>query len=359
MDSGGSNLSRGFRRRALWVSLAAFSVCLPACLNMLPTSATSDEPAVSNNETAAPSEETQLAAAPKSAAPSGAAKPEAAGLDPQRAYGYLVKICRIGTRVSGSEGMVAQQKLLTDHFENFDAEVRFQSFDSPHPLHGNPVRMNNMIVSWHPQAKERVLIACHYDTRPFPDEDRADPRGTFLGANDGASGVALLMELSHHMAKLKPTYGVDFVFFDAEELVFQRTGKFFLGSEHFAKRYRDDPPEHKYVCGIVVDMVGDKNLRLGQEKNSRKYAPDLVDAVWDVAKKLNIKEFVPRVEYEVQDDHLPLNDVAKIPTIDIIDFDYPHWHTTKDVPQNCSGQSLVKVGQVLLAWMERVTPPKK
>jgi hypothetical protein len=294
-----------------------------------------------------------------SPAPSQQPKNDATGLDPQRAYGYLVKLCRIGTRVSGSKGMEEQQTLLVEHFSALKAEAKFQSFDAPHPLYGNPVRMSNLIVSWNPKAKERIYIACHYDTRPFPDEDRNDPRGTFLGANDGASGVALLMELGHHMAKLKPTYGVDFVFFDGEELVFQRTGKFFLGSEYFAKQYRDEPPAHTYVCGILIDMIGDKNLRLAQEKNSRKYAPELVDSVWAIGKQLGIKEFVPRVEYEVQDDHMPLNDIAKIPTIDIIDFDYPHWHTTQDTPQNCSGQSLVKVGRVLLAWMENVVPPKR
>jgi len=279
-------------------------------------------------------------------------------LDANRAYGYLVKVCRIGTRVSGSQGMADQQKLLVDHFEKFGAQVRFQSFDAAHPLDGSAVRMNNMIVSWHPKAKERVLIACHYDTRPFPDNDRNDPQGVFLGANDGASGVALFMELAHHMAKLRPTYGVDLVLFDGEELIFGRTGKYFLGSEYFAKQYRDARPDHVYHYGVVVDMIGDKNLRIPQEKNSVKYAPALVASVWNAAKEIGVKEFVPKVESEVQDDHLPLNDVAKIPSIDIIDFTYPHWHTTRDVPSNCSGESLVKVGRVLLHWLERVPPPK-
>lgn len=279
--------------------------------------------------------------------------------DAERAYGYLVKICRIGSRTSGSTGMSEQLKLVSEHFQKLGAEVKFQSFDAPHPLTGDPVRMHNILVAWQPQAKERVLIACHYDTRPFPDMDRTNPRGPFVGANDGASGVALFMEMGNHMAKIKPTLGVDFILFDGEELVYDRTGKYFLGSEHFAKQYRDHPPAHTYRYGIVVDMIGDKNLRIAQEKNSVKLAPEPTKSLWAAAKALDVKEFVPKVEYEVQDDHLPLNDVAKIPTCDVIDFDYPYWHTTQDVPQNCDGKSLAKVARVLTYWIQNVPESKR
>jgi len=107
-------------------------------------------------------------------------------LNARRAKSYLEKICRIGPRVSGSRGMARQQKMIVDHFTRLGAGVRFQSFDVAHPLTGRPVRMNNLIVSWNPQSKQRVLFACHYDTRPYPDRDQRNPRGTFLGANDGA-----------------------------------------------------------------------------------------------------------------------------------------------------------------------------
>ncbi len=138
---------------------------------------------------------------------------------PTRAFGYLEKICRIGPRPSGSRGMTEQQTLLAEHFGRLGAQVAFQPFDGADPITGEPVRMSNLIVSWHPKATERVLIACHYDTRPFPDNDRRDPRGIFVGANDGASGAALLMEMGNHMPGLPVTRGVDFVLFDGEELV--------------------------------------------------------------------------------------------------------------------------------------------
>lgn len=286
-------------------------------------------------------------------------------LDAERAFGYLAKICEIGPRISGSEGMDRQQRQILDHFNKLKAQVKFQSFDAPHPVNRNPVRMNNIIVSWDPESKERVLLACHYDTRPHADRDSnlmLASRGTFLGANDGASGVALFMELGHHLRKIKPTYGVDFVFFDGEELVYGDRDPYFLGSEYFAKEYRDRPPRHRYVCGILVDMIGDKNLQIFQEINSLEYAPEVTQSIFRTAKRLGVREFVGKARHEVRDDHLALNEIAKIPTCDLIDFDYEHWHTTQDVPANCSGASLAKVGKVLLAWLEEVpavAPVKK
>jgi len=278
-------------------------------------------------------------------------------LDAARAYGYLQKICRIGRRPSGSPGMSEQQTVLAEHFTKLGAQVSYQSFDAPDPVSGTPVRMSNLIVTWHPKMTERVLLCCHYDTRPFPDRDRRNPRGLFVGANDGASGVALLMELGNHMADLQVSRGVDFVFFDGEELVYQDPGKYFLGSTYFATQYRDAPPPHKYVAGVLLDMVGDSSLDLFPEKASVRLAPGVTQSIWATAKKLKIREFHQTPKHEINDDHLPLNEIARIPTCDVIDFDYPYWHTTMDVPSRCSGESLVKVGGVLLRWM--TLPPEQ
>jgi hypothetical protein len=99
--------------------------------------------------------------------------------------------------------MQQQQELLKSHFESLGARVTLQSFQARNPLDGNRMPMANMLVEWHPEKKERILLCCHYDTRPFPDEDPVNPRGVFVGANDGASGAALLMELANEMPKLK------------------------------------------------------------------------------------------------------------------------------------------------------------
>lgn len=277
-------------------------------------------------------------------------------LDANRCFKYMNQICDIGVRFSGSPGMEKQQKLITDHFSKFKCEVKLQPFDAPHPLNGQPVRMNNIIISWQPEATERVLLCAHYDTRPFPDREVTPTarRGLFVGANDGASGVALFMEMAHHMEDLKPTFGVDFVLFDGEELVYDRQGTYFLGSECFARHYRDEPPKYQYRYGVLIDMIADKQLAIYYEKNSLNYAPELAKSIWGTAQKLRVTEFVPRIRHEIQDDHLPLNDIARIPTIDIIDFDYAHWHTRKDIPANCSGESMAKVGHVLLEWLKDV-----
>lgn len=277
-------------------------------------------------------------------------------LEEERAFGYLKGICDLGRRPSDSEGMAQQQKMIVEHFTKLGATVTTQLFNTTHPLKGTPVRMTNLIISWHPQAKERVLLCCHYDTRPFPDRDPNRSKGTFLGANDGGSGVALFMEMAHSLPAIKPSVGVDMVFFDGEEFIFQRDGgKYFYGSEHFAREYRDRPPAHRYRCGVLVDMIGDKKLGILQEPLSLKFAPTVTRSLFDTARELGIKEFIAKpMDREVNDDHVPLNQIAKIPTADLIDFDFPAWHTTNDKPSACSGASLVKVGRVLLAWLQNV-----
>ncbi len=284
--------------------------------------------------------------------------------DGAASYEVLKSVCKIGSRTSGTKGMAAQQAWLEKHFTELGGKVSFQKFEARHPLSGDRVPMANAIVEWHPDRKERILLCCHYDTRPFPDND-PNPRkrrDLFLGANDGASGVALLAELGRHMPELKSKLGVDFVFFDGEELVYESTrDPFFLGSEHFAREYVANPPQHKYVKGVLLDMVADAELHLFYEQNSAKVAGarKTMEEIWGVAKKLGVAEFRPRMGHEVRDDHLALNDIAKIPTCDIIDFDYPvpgarntYWHTTNDTPQHCSALSLAKVGWVLHEWLK-------
>ena len=275
-------------------------------------------------------------------------------LDADRAYSYLKQVCAIGPRISGTAGMEQQQNLIKDHFAKLGAEIRYQTFDVAHPQNGKPVRMTNMIISWHPDRAKRILIACHYDTRPYPDREpiAANRKKRFIGANDGGSGVALLMELGHHMDKISPKLGVDFVFFDGEELVFKEGDKYFHGSEYFSKEYRDNPPKtFRYEKGVLVDMIGDRDLKIPMEGFSLRHARDVTRSIWATAKRLGVREFVSRRGKEVRDDHVPLNQIAHIPTCDIIDFDYPYWHTRNDIPAACSGDSLAKVGRVLLAWL--------
>jgi len=279
-------------------------------------------------------------------------------IDGQRAMGYLNQICEIGPRTAGSDANTRQRTLVADHFKKMGAKVREQPFRARHPVTGEALVMANLIGSWQPENLRRVVIGAHYDTRPHPDQEDPNRRGLpFLGANDGASGVALLMELAHHLATLETPWGVDLVLFDGEELVFgndPRVGEYFLGSLEFGRIYADQV-RHKrtnmrYAAGIVLDMVGGRNLQINQEPNSLRLAPEVVDEVWAVARALNARSFRFQEGREVLDDHLALNR-AGIRTIDIIDFEYPFWHKADDLPKNCSAESLAEVGRVVASWL--------
>jgi len=278
--------------------------------------------------------------------------------DGAKAYEYLKEICKLGRRPSGSPGMEAQQKLLVEHFTKLGAKVRLQQFRAQDPLGGPDVAMANLIVEWHPESKERILLCTHYDTLPYPLMDRVDPRGVFVGANDGGSGVALLMALGHDMPGLKTAYGVDFVFFDGEEYIFDPNGTYFLGSEFFSTTYVKEPPPYRYRWGVLLDMIGDADLQIYQERNSMWW-PDtrpLVEEIWATARKLGVREFIGKQKYEIRDDHLALHNIAGIPACDIIDFDYPAWHTRADTPERCSALSLAKVGWVIRQWLVTTHP---
>jgi Peptidase family M28 len=260
--------------------------------------------------------------------------------------------------------MAAQQKLIADHFKKLGGQVSLQEYRERNPQTGGAVPMANMLVQWHPDRKERILLATHYDTRPLPDEDRENPKGTFIGANDGASGVALFMELAKWMPKLDSKYGVDFILLDGEEFVFRknrgwndRGDPMFLGAAHFAERYVNEPPPYKYRWCVLLDMIANEQLQLYKEGNSvawRDTRP-LVDDIWRVGQKLGVREFIPRVKDDIEDDHLMLHDIGKIPTCDIIDFRgyLRYWHTEQDTPAHCSPLALAKVGWVMLEWLKQ------
>lgn len=274
-----------------------------------------------------------------------------------RAMEHLERITDLGPRVSGSAGMERQRDIVIPHFTAAGGKVTRQSFQIRDRRSGKPVKIENIVVEWHPERTDRVILGAHYDTRPFPDRDVLDPRGVFVGANDGASGVALLMELAGAMPGLEGPVGVDFVLFDAEEYVFSQRDPYFIGSTHFARQYaagrKSGGIAHAYRAGLVLDMVGDADLAIWQEGHSLSW-PDtrpVVEEVWDVAARLGVRQFVARERHTVEDDHLPLRNIGRIPTADIIDFDYPAWHTTRDTAAACSAESLGAVGRVVLQWL--------
>jgi glutaminyl-peptide cyclotransferase len=281
---------------------------------------------------------------------------KSATFDGKRAMKYLEQICAIGPRMSGTPGMRQQQELIRKHFEGLKGKVEAQTFSAKQVSRAEPVEMTNLIVSWHPDRKRRVILCSHYDTRPIADQE-PDPRKwreKFVSANDGGSGVAFLMELGHQMKDLNPQVGVDFVFFDGEEYIWEpKRDKYFLGSEHFAQSWKKSKPRVDYAAAILLDMIAGKNARFPVEGHSWQQAQALVLDIWRIARDQRCRAFLEEVGDRVEDDHLSLLKVG-IPAIDIIDFDYPHWHRLSDTPENCSREGMEQVARVLAVWLQRV-----
>ena len=282
--------------------------------------------------------------------------------DADRSMRYLTQICDFGPRASGTVAMKNQQSMLSSFFTDRGATVEMQTFEIRHPEDGSAVPMTNLIARWYPERPKRYLLCAHYDTRPYPDRDRRNAKGTFIGANDGGSGTAALMEMSHQLSDLPAEVGVDLVLFDGEEFIWEQgRDEYFLGSKYFARVYATNPPAIPYQAGVLFDMVADRELKIYYEENSLRYASDVARGIWKVADRLGVRAFVPRSRHRVDDDHIPLNQIAKIPTVDLIDFDYPrsgigapsYWHTEQDIPKNCSGESIAAVVWVVHEWLKQ------
>jgi Zn-dependent M28 family amino/carboxypeptidase len=205
--------------------------------------------------------------------------------------------------------------------------------------------MTNIIGRFGNLGKPGVLLCAHWDTRPTADmdSDLIKRKKPIIGANDGASGVAVLLELAHMFRKTPPAVPVTIVFFDGEDWG-PGSDDMFLGARYYASRIGSN---QKFKYGILLDMVGDSSLNIPREANSQRRAEFVVDKVWKAATDLGYSSsFTNSVKYNISDDHLPLLQ-AGISCIDVIDFDYPYWHTLADTPDKCSPSSLKIVGETV------------
>ena len=227
-----------------------------------------------------------------------------------------------------------------------------QSFVEKMPRTGIKVEMNNVIARFNLKASKQIMISAHWDTRPWGDRGR-DIMGKnqpILGANDGASGVAVLIELAHILKKEKPKIGVNLVLFDAED--YGTSGdnwSYCKGSQYFAKNIPIPYPNY----AINLDMIGDREPEFYIERFSYEQNPSLVMELWQKAESLGLKSFKKRAQHMIFDDHVPLYEIAGIPAIVIIDFDYPnetanYHHTKNDIVQNCSPKGLGEVGTLMV-----------
>jgi glutaminyl-peptide cyclotransferase len=263
------------------------------------------------------------------------------------AFAYLKKQCDFGPRVPGSSAHKKCLDFLTAELMRFTPEVVRQPFPAQDAFSKKSVSMTNVIASFSKSRKDRLLFCAHWDSRPVAnlDPESANRNKPVPGANDGASGVAVLMELARILKNSPPPLGVDLVLFDGEDGgTEEKLSDWCLGSRYFASHW----PKASYPrYAVLLDMVGGRDMSLPVEINSRRFAPDVVDIVWGTAQRLGLWTFLMTEGYEIVDDHLELIKVG-IPAIDIVDLDYPYWHTTADTPDKCSQESLEAVGTLLL-----------
>ncbi|MDA0986973.1 MAG: M28 family peptidase [Bacteroidetes bacterium] len=265
--------------------------------------------------------------------------------DKEKAWDNLIKQTSFGPRNPNSIGHQRCLLFLQNELKQYSNSTQlfpFQQFGYNENLY-----LTNIFASFRPDLKKRILLLAHWDTRPRSDEEVSIEKQNFpiIGANDGASGVAVLLEVARILKNNPPEVGVDILFVDGEDYGKKQDLKFYsLGAKYFIKK---KPATYQPQFAILLDMVGDKNLEIYKEKYSSRFAPSLTNEVWKRASNLNLHQFKNETRYEIYDDHIVLNEQG-IPTIDIIDFDYEFWHTTNDTPDKCSKESLNAVGKLIL-----------
>ena len=267
--------------------------------------------------------------------------------DAGRAYGDLLAQCAFGPRYPGSEAHLEMRQWLEARVSETADEVRLQRFTYATPL--GEMEFSNVVASYRPEVRERVLLAAHWDTRSVAerDPDPANRETPILGAHDGASGVAVLLELGRMISERPPDVGIDIVFFDAEDGGDEGgLGAWCIGSSYFASHLGAYCPRY----AIVVDMVGDCELEIPMEPYSRSAAPELIRSIWDAADRVGAESFVNRTGTAIYDDHVPLAQ-AGLAAVVLIDLDYPYWHTVADTPDKCCPESLGEVGRVLAHFL--------
>ena len=282
----------------------------------------------------------------------GADEREAPPFDADSAFALLTRQVAFGPRVPGTEGHAAQLEWMTSYLEARADTVLLQSFEHTGP-EGEVLPLTNVFARFRPGAPDRVLLLAHWDTRPTADHE-SDPElqaRPIPGANDGASGVAVLLQLADVLSSHSPPIGVDILLTDGEDYA---PDHMYLGAKHFAANH---PAGYSPLYGILLDMVADLDPRYPQEGYSLQYAPEVVARVWRMAERLGYGHLFPRERgIAVSDDHIPLNE-AGIRTINIIDFDYgpgnAYWHTLDDDLENVGPRGLGVVGEVVAELVYR------
>ena len=279
------------------------------------------------------------------------------------AYQYIQAQADFGPRVPNTDAHKACGDYLAQKLEEFGAKVYNQYADLA-AYDNSVLKARNIIGVYNPDSRRRVLLCAHWDSRPFADQDKdkSNHRKPILGVNDGASGVGVLLEVARQLQQQAPTIGIDIIFFDAEDYGTpawhrgsHKAHDWCLGSQYWGRT----PHVQGYFAryGILLDMVGGKGGTFYYEPYSYRTARKEVKKIWNKAHELGYGSyFVKQEGSEVTDDHVYVNQLARIPCVDIINFDPvyenssfgPTWHTVNDNINNIDRNTLKAVGQTVM-----------
>lgn len=281
------------------------------------------------------------------------------------AYHYVATQVAFGPRIPNTPAHAKAADYFVGKLKGFGADITIQEFQTAH-FTGRKLNLKNIIASFNTGQRKRILLAAHWDTRPFSDKDPEAPDAPFQGANDGASGVGVLLEIARVISiSQPPDVGVDLILFDGEDWG-EREGEqdthplpdglqewWCLGSQHWAKNKHK--PGYSAYYGILLDMVGAADAQFHREGYSMEFAPSIVDKVWDHAQRLGYSHvFKRQTQAGVTDDHLFVNTIARIPMINIVHYEPgigffgDFHHTQEDNLELISKEMLGIVGTTVL-----------
>jgi Zn-dependent M28 family amino/carboxypeptidase len=272
-----------------------------------------------------------------------ATTPAAARFDSGRAWEHLRQLVAIGPRPSGSPAIEQTRKYLKDQLAAVGLTPTEQAWEDQTPI--DKVKMVNLVATIPGARKQRIVFAGHYDTKLYREF-------RFVGASDGGSSAAFLLELARVLKGRKNPLTIELLFLDGEEARmpdWHGTDNTY-GSRHYVDLAKRDGSLTTLGALVLIDMIGDRDLNIRRDANS---TPWLTNIIWDVAKARNLDDsFIPD-STKVEDDHLPFL-AAGVPAVDVIDLDYDAWHTPKDTLDAVSARSLQVVGDVVLAALPRI-----
>jgi len=274
------------------------------------------------------------------------------GFDAERAFEDLQTQCDLGPRNPNSDAALSAIEYYSSILKPLADSFHLQRFQMDDPYSTEKLNLTNIVARFQPEKPQRIILCAHWDTRPRAEYDPTAPETPMVGANDGASGVAILLEIARQLKTSPVNPGIDIILFDGEDYGEPRDLQYYLLGSRY---YVDHPFLPMAQRVILLDMVGDAELTIKVDPVSYRSAPRMIEEIWAMATDIGYDQFQLVAGASMYDDHVPFIEKG-IQAIDIIDFEYPgpsnaYWHTHEDTPDKCSAESLEAVGNTVLSWL--------